>query len=203
MLGESRQDQDPGGGIRREIRRGIWGAARFASFDARGMHYFNKTMPGLWRSFLAALVALPIYVVIVVLTYRPVEIIQFANIALGYGLNWVLFPIVMVPVLLALKLDEAFIRLIVAYNWASVIVYGLALVTTLLVYADPRLAGSLFLAFHVVSVFYRWFVAKAALEAGVLIPLVVIVIAEVLSTFVTRGLSNVFGAIPMVAIFHP
>jgi hypothetical protein len=203
MAGTSRQNDGAPGGIRREIRRSIWGVARFASFDARGMHYLNCSMTGLWRSFLAMLVALPIFFAITALSHRPTEPIHYVNIAVGYGLGWVLFPIVMVPVLLALRLEEAYVPLIVAYNWAAVIVYGLDLVTTLLAFADPRLVVSLFLAFHVVSMLYRWFVAKVALNAGVLIPLVLIVIAEVLDTFMARGLLKIFGPLPLVAIFQP
>ncbi len=191
------------GAIGREIKRSIWGVARFASFDARGMHYLNVTKAGLWRSFLAALVSLPIFLAIAALSYRPTEPIHYINIAVGYGLGWVLFPIILVPVLLALRLDEAYVPLIVAYNWSLVIVYGLDLVTTLLAYADPRLVLSLFLAFQVVSALYRWFVAKVALNSGLLVPFVVIMISEVLDTFLARGLTSVFGPLPLVSVFQP
>jgi hypothetical protein len=191
------------GAIGREIKRSIWGVARFASFDARGMHYLNVTRTGLWRSFLAALVSLPIFLAIAALSYRPTEPIHYINIAVGYGLGWVLFPIILVPVLLALRLDEAYVPLIVAYNWSLVIVYGLDLVTTLLAYADPRLVLSLFLAFQVVSALYRWFVAKVALDSGLLVPFVVIMISEVLDTFLARGLTSVFGPLPLVSVFQP
>lgn len=191
------------GAIGREIKRSIWGVARFASFDARGMHYLNVTRTGLWRSFLAALVSLPIFLAIAALSYRPTEPIHYVNIAVGYGLGWVLFPIILVPVLLALRLDEVYVPLIVAYNWSLVIVYGLDLVTTLLAYADPRLVLSLFLAFQVVSALYRWFVAKVALDSGLLVPFVVIMISEVLDTFLARGLTSVFGPLPLVSVFQP
>jgi len=192
----------PPDSLRREIKRGIWGAARFASFDARGMHYFNVTRQGLRRSFLAALVSLPFFIAVIALSYRPTEIPQYLNIALGYGLSWVLFPLIMIPVLLALQLDKAYTPLIVAYNWAKVIVYGLSLVTALLFYTDTSLTITLTLAFRIVSMLYRWFVAKVALQSGILIPFVIVVIDEVIGAFLSRGLLHLFGQIPTVAALH-
>jgi hypothetical protein len=185
--------------LRQEIRRGIWGAARFASFDSRGMHYFNLTAHGLWRSFAAALVSLPFFLAVAALTYRPVETVHYLNLVLGYAAVWTLFPLIMVPVMKALKLEKAYIPLIVAYNWSGVIVFGLALVTTLLYFLDNSLGPSLTLAFRIVAALYRWFVVKSAIKMGWLIPLVVIVIDEVLRTFVERGLFSLFGPIPTIA----
>jgi len=184
--------------IRREIRRGIWGAARFASFDSRGMYYFNQTLEGFWRSFLAALVSLPFFLAIDALTYRPTEPIHYLNLALGYGISWIALPIVMIPVVIVLELRQAYVPFVIAYNWATVITYGLALVTVLLFYADNSIGASLSLAFWVVSCLYRWFVAKVALDAGILIPLVVVVMDEVLSALISRGLFHLLGDIPTI-----
>lgn len=192
-------ERPPENDVRREIKRGIWGAARFASFDARGMAYFNLTIQGFWRSFLAALASLPFFLVIAVLTYRPTEPVHYLNLVLGYVAVWTLFPLIMVPVMKALKLDEAYVPLIVAYNWSGVIVFGLSLVTTLLYFLDTSLGPSLTLAFRIVAALYRWFVTKSAIKAGWLIPLVIVVIDEVLRTFVARGLFGLLGHIPTIA----
>ncbi len=78
---------------------------------------------------------------------------------------------------------KTYIPLIVAYNWSCVIMYGLALVTTLLYPSDNSLGPSLSLAFRIVSALYRWFVAKWRSMRAWLIPLVVMVMDEVLGRF--------------------
>jgi hypothetical protein len=180
----------------REVKRSIWGSARFASFDPRGLHYFNLTIEGFWRSFLAAVVSLPLFLAIDALSYRPTEFIHYLNLALGYGISWIALPLVMIPVVIALELRSAYIPFVVTYNWTSVITYGLALVTVLLFHADNTIGASLSLAFWVVSCLYRWFVAKVALNAGILIPIVVVVLDQVLATLISRGLVHLFGDIP-------
>ena len=184
--------------VRQEIRRSIWGAARFASFDARGMHFFNVTLQGFWRSFLAALVSLPFFIAIDALSYRPTEAVHYFNLALGYGISWIALPIVLIPVMIALDLRHAYVPFVIAYNWATVITYGLALVTVLLYQTDNSIGASLSLAFWIVSCLYRWFVAKVALNAGILIPIVIVVMDEVLSVLISRGLFQLFGDIPTV-----
>jgi hypothetical protein len=180
----------------REVKRSIWGAARFASFDPRGLHYFNLTIEGFWRSFLAAVVSLPLFLAIDALSYRPTEFIHYLNLALGYGISWIALPIVMIPVVIVLELRPVYMPFVVTYNWTSVITYGLALVTVLLFHADNTIGASLSLAFWVVSCLYRWFVAKVALNAGILIPIVVVVLDQVLATLISRGLVHLFGDIP-------
>ena len=192
-------DKPPHYDLRQEIRRSIWGAARFASFDARGMHFFNLTADGFWRSFAAALISLPFFLVIAALTYRPTDVAHFASLALAYAASWILFPLIMIPVMKALRLSEAYVPLIVAYNWSSVIVYGLALVTTLLYFLDTSLVASLTLAFWIVALLYLWFVVKSAINVGWLIPFVIVVIDQVLQTFVERGLLSLFGEVPTMA----
>ena len=112
---------------------------------------------------------------------------------------WTLFPLLLIPVMKALKLDDRYVPLIVAYNWTGVIVYGLSLVTTLLYFLDASLVPSLTLAFWIVAALYRWFAFKCALNVGWLIPLVIVTIDEVLRAFVVRGLLNLFGDIPTMA----
>jgi hypothetical protein len=184
--------------IIREVKRSIWGAARFASFDPRGLHYFNLTIEGFWRSFLAAVASLPFFIAIDALSYRPTEFIHYLNLAVGYGISWIALPIVMVPVVIALELRPVYVPFVITYNWATFITYGLALVTVLLYQADNSIGASLSLAFWMVSCLYRWFVAKVALNAGILIPIVVVMMDEVLSALISRGLFHLFGNIPTI-----
>ena len=184
--------------IVREVKRSIWGAARFASFDPRGLHYFNLTIEGFWRSFLAAVASLPLFIAIDALSYRPTEFTHYLNLAIGYGISWIALPIVMIPVVIVLELRQVYIPFVITYNWATFITYGLALVTVLLFHADNSIGASLSLAFWMVSCLYRWFVAKVALNAGILIPIVVVVMDEVLSALISRGLFHLFGDIPSI-----
>ena len=89
------------------------------------MRYFNDSVDGFWRSFYAAALVAPLVIAMLAVQYSHVALAapawRIVSIeTVKYVMLWVAFPMVMVGLARALKRTEAYIRYIVAYNWATV-----------------------------------------------------------------------------------
>lgn len=176
----------------REAAYGLFGAWRLARGDADGLNYFENSVEGFWRSFWAAAVIAPVFLVVSVLRYEVAGIeadpLRYAIVeSIAYVIAWVLFPVVMVHICTLLERAERFILYIVAYNWAAVLQNALLMPleiagTTGLI---PLELASLFrlLAFSAI-LFYVWFVAKVGLDLPPWTAVGIVVLDLVLMIFV-------------------
>ena len=109
-----------------EVARAIYGAWRLMLFDADGMAFFDTSIDGFWRSFFAAVVVAPAYVLFVAIDLASPEPEaidpSWAAIVMGvaYLARVVAFPVAAVFVTRLLGVSERYVPLIVAHNWASI-----------------------------------------------------------------------------------
>ncbi len=181
---------------RKEVISAIYGAYRLARLDQGGMKHFNLSIEGFWRSFFAAAVVLPFYIV---LMFGPLGgyaesaagIEFFLLVKLGsYAVGWVLFPLAMILLTRLLSLSANYVAFIVVHNWSAVIQVAVLLPAYLLVPSDgpPQGAGALVLMMAFAAVlFYQWYVARVALRASALTATGVVVFDVVLTEFVELG----------------
>ena len=157
---------------KQEIFEGLYGAWRLLLGDRGAVALFDDSVAGFWKSFFAAVLVLPIYLVMTAMgaiefdSSRSLPAIVLIVLEF-YVIAWVLWPLVIGHVLPVLDRDEKFTLYIVAYNWMSAVGAGLffiaVLVTTLLPIPDGFAAlimvGALLgvLAYHV-------FIAHTALS---------------------------------------
>ena len=165
----------------RDLAYGLYGAWRLAHFDRSGMQYFETTVEAFWKSFFAAVLVLPAFAILHVLTIvtipaaapsaGPLRVIVV--FAIVYVISWVAFPLVMAKLAELLDRRDRFIPYIVARNWATIIEVGIVLpVTTLAAInsgegANPTMQGVsqlLQLAATVAVLVYGWFITRAALD---------------------------------------
>lgn len=155
-----------------EILRALYGAYRLARFDAGGLAFFDATPGGFWKSFFAAAVVAPLYVVLLAVRLHAdlpgLAAARFLAIeGIAYVIGWVLFPLVMATVARLIDRERHYIRYIVAYNWASVWQNAVYLPIAILSMAGVLAGGAgglLALGALVVVLVYAWFVARAALD---------------------------------------
>ena len=107
----------------------IYGAYRLARADANGMSYFDKSVGGFWRSFFAAVLVAPLFLLLLIIRFAVDEIdvgaFRFYTIeGVAYVIGWTLFPLVIYYLIQSLEKGSEFIGFIVAYNWASVLQNG-------------------------------------------------------------------------------
>ena len=166
------------------VRRSIDAALGLAIRDSRAWSGFDLTPEGFFRSFVAVLVVVPLNVVIdllatnvaihkrmeqglpVVGSYESSDAV-FSTIALC--VQWLIFPIAMIYVLRFLGLAHRYSALIIAHNWATVIVVVLnipayALATIGLI--SPDQAFDLTFIILGLTLYYRLYITQTALESG-------------------------------------
>jgi hypothetical protein len=150
---------------------GLAGAWRLARLDRSGMRYFEATPEAFWRSFQAAIIAAPIYVVLVLLrsddhplSPDPVRAALIETI--GYVIQWTAFPLAAWYLTRAFNVSGRYFGFMVAYNWANVLQF-IAFLPVALLSASGMAAGGFVnivaLLFTAAVVYYQYFIARTAL----------------------------------------
>ena len=158
----------------REVVAALYGAYRLARFDPSGLDFFDATIAGFWRSFFAAVLVAPVYLVLLLIRYSQlvdqIALFRFFAIeVIAYVIAWVAFPVIMASLARTLGRDAFFIRYIVAYNWGAVLQNGLYLPIAILA-TGGLLAGSGANALGLLAlsliIIYVWFITRTALEVA-------------------------------------
>lgn len=156
----------------REIVYGVYGAWRLARLDRGGHGYFDDSTRGFWTSFYAAALVAPGYAILVLLD--PVApstdsgaVRIFLIHVLTYCLSWTVYPVIVHPLCQAMDKEDAYIRYIVAFNWAKVIQMA-AYLPVAGILAANLLPGGVAEVIHGVAYMlllgYQWFVTRTALD---------------------------------------
>ena len=156
----------------REVITALYGAYRLARFDPGGLGFFDVTVQGFWRSFFAAVLVAPLYLILLLIRYsnlpNPLSLFRFITLeAIAYVIAWVAFPLVMDRLVRVVDRDNCYIRYIVPYNWISVIqnaVYlPIVILGTIGALAPETSSGLAFVTLVWVLV-YTWFVTRTAID---------------------------------------
>ncbi len=153
-----------------EAARGIYGAWRLAHGDRGGLAFFDTSIGGFWRSFGAAIVALPAYagLVLVAVAGQQGEV-DYAGVVLvegiAYVIDWFAFPLAAYYIAEWMGKGRNYTRLVVAINWARVLQAAAMLPALLVATTAP---GSVLALVPVVMfgaiLVYHWWVIRAALD---------------------------------------
>lgn len=181
----------------RDVVTGIYGAWRLLLFDRTAIRFFDSTIDGYWKSFYAAVIALPgVFILRVLFIDANPDLVSQAGtdriamvFALDYVYQWVLFPLFMVYLAEAIGRRRQYVTFIVARNWSQVIQIAIILPPAVILLAggsgDASAAWLLLIAAHFVTWVYGWFIARNVLDisgmAAALIVLAELVISIVIS----------------------
>lgn len=158
----------------REVVTALYGAYRLARFDPSGLAFFDATIAGFWRSFFAAALVFPVYLLLLLIRYAQlVDTVSpfrfFAVEVIAYVIAWLAFPVIMASLARTIDREAFFIRYIVAYNWGAVLQNSLYLPIAILA-TSGLLAGSsanvLGLLALCLIIIYVWFITRTALEVA-------------------------------------
>jgi hypothetical protein len=174
-----------------EVAQALYGAWRLACLDPRGMAYFAQDDRAALRSFFAALLIFPIFLLLLLTRISQEEVEQalalrilFVDI-IGYIAGWAAFPLAMLWITRLLRREALWAEFVTIYNWAQLLEIGFALAALILVNLGivPRFGIDWFV--RAVTALYEWFIAKTVLRiAGTpaaMIVLIALVISESLS----------------------
>jgi hypothetical protein len=115
--------------LAQEIYQSLYGAWRIACMDAGAMRYFNLTIDGFWRSFIAAVLLAPFFLITNIVNETGAGAEHVADNTVGYAIvwlivwfiGWAIFPLIMVPVASLLNLSGTYVPFIIAWNWSSML----------------------------------------------------------------------------------
>jgi hypothetical protein len=155
-----------------EVVRSLYGAWRLACRDPLGLQLFDTSVAGFWRSFYAAVIALPPYAAMTVLRLAhdmpasdPTRLVAIESIS--YVIAWTIFPLAAFYLTQMLGRAQRYTAYIVAYNWANVLQVALYLPVTMLSAGEVVSRGVTALLGLIVMgaiVSYQYYIARTVLE---------------------------------------
>jgi hypothetical protein len=160
--------------LSQEILWALTGAWQLARTNTNALSWFNLSLTGYRRSFMAALFTLPLWAVLVGIYYMTVPS-QLGFVRVGavelaaYGLSWMVMPLLAIPLCKSLGLGQHYVGYIVALNWSKFLVTVASLPVYLVIYLATGWSGLglvVFFVFMAGVFFYRWYVARIALGAS-------------------------------------
>ena len=152
-----------------EVQLAVGGALRLARGDRRGLGFFDASIDGFWRSFRAALICYPFFLVLlgfrVAAPYWAASGVPRILVVetIGYAISWVAFPLLVLPLTRWLGREDRFLAFMVAYNWCQVPQ------TLLFVIIGADTAAGLFSAEFAAAIavlVYEWYIARVALAVS-------------------------------------
>jgi hypothetical protein len=158
----------------RETSYALFGAWRLAHFDRQGVAYFDRTREGALRSFWAAAILLPAYVILVLLHLSEMPVaIGFPSLVLLYAFQyvvaWTALPAAMAFIARTLDREEEFFGWLAMYNWsqvvAMIVVLPMQAVASSGLFDNPALPFLAVLV-NIAVLAYAWFIARTGLGIG-------------------------------------
>jgi hypothetical protein len=176
-----------------EARFALTGLFRLARGDHGGLGCFDRSVDGFWRSFRAAFLCYPLYLMLLTMRVADADwqrsgglrIVTVETIA--YIISWTAFPLVMLSVARWIGRADRFFDFMVPYNWYQLpqsvlfVLVGLASAT-----GSPDSAAAQLIAVTAAALVlgYEWYLARVAFEttrfAATLIVLVDLLLGAVI-----------------------
>ena len=184
-----------------EVQTAVVGALRLAIGDRRGLGLFDTSIDGFWRSFRAAVICYPLYLLLVGLRVAAAQwerhgiptILIVESIA--YVISWTAFPLLILPLARWLGREDRFLAFMVVYNWSQIpqtvlfVLVGLDSATGLLAASAAQFAQ---LAAAIAVLVYEWYIARVALAVTGAQATVVIMVDLVLGTALGRVAESLY-----------
>ncbi|MBW4022664.1 MAG: hypothetical protein HIU92_05900 [Proteobacteria bacterium] len=155
----------------REIATGARGIAMLTFGKPEGARAFTNDIGATRRSFVTALIALPIFVMFHFLDWAagagPVEVPHaMALDLLAFPISWAGFALISIPLLRTLGVATLWPRYISAWNWSNVAQYVLLFLTSLpvVLHAPPIVSETSALVGYGWALWLEWFTTRLVLN---------------------------------------
>jgi hypothetical protein len=178
-----------------EVQLAVGGALRLARGDPRGLDFFDTSIDGFWRSFRAALIGYPFFLILLAFRVSAAhwEESGVARIlaieTIGYAISWVAFPLLVLPLTRWLGREDRLLTFMVAYNWSQVpqtalfVIVGADAASGLLPAGVTQIAD---FAAAVAVLLYEWYIARVALAVSASQAVSVVLLDLVLGSVLSR-----------------
>ena len=184
-----------------EIRLALTGTLRLARGDRGGLTCFDRSLDGFWRSFRAAIIAYPLYLVLLTMRVSVPEWQRSGGLriviveTIAYVIAWTAFPLIMLTVTRWLGREHRFFDFMVPYNWSQVpqsalfVLVGLEAESGVL---GAQAAQAIEVAAAVAVLVYEWFIARVALDTTASAAVFVVVVDLLLGVLISHVASSLY-----------
>jgi hypothetical protein len=178
-----------------EVQLALAGCLRLARGDRGGLACFDRSLDGFWRSFRAAVISYPLYLMLLAMRVSVAEWQQSGGWrivtveTIGYVVAWVAFPLLMLNVVRWIGRAHRFFDFMVPYNWCQVpqsalfVLVGLVSAGGVL---STQASEAMDLAAAIATLLYEWFIARVALDTSGVVAIFVVLLDLVLGVFISR-----------------
>ena len=172
----------------------LQGVRRLSRFDQVGFLFFDASRKGFWRSFAAALVCLPIWVLAEYQQTSALDhdaALRFLAIQIiAYVVSWLAYPLLVLQIADWFGVWPNYYRYIVAYNWFQPLLQLMWLPLLLLEFLPGKDVGGalglIWILLQLVQVAYGWFLARYGLGVTTSTALAMAVLDMVLAMFIDQ-----------------
>ncbi|HYP36149.1 MAG TPA: hypothetical protein VEQ62_07395 [Stellaceae bacterium] len=178
-----------------ELQLALTGCLRLARGDRGGLSCFDRSLDGFWRSFRAAVICYPLYLVLLAMRVSVAEwqtsggwrIVMVETI--GYVVAWVAFPLLMLNVVRWIGREHRFFEFMVPYNWCQVpqsalfVLVGLESASGIL---SIQASQAIDIVAALATLVYEWFIARVALDTAGLVAVFVVLVDLVLGVLISH-----------------
>ncbi len=189
----------------REVLLALYGTWRLAWRDPAAMACFERTVPGVVKSFWAAAICYPGFVLLQLIQidasqFDGGQLFRLMLVAtIGYVAGWAAYPLIALQFCRWLTTEERALGFVVAYNWSQVLqtaaVLPVPIIGAFHVLAPETVAFAA-LAIYVALLVYEWFIARIALQAGALPATALVLLDVVLTALLSQVVALVAGQPP-------
>jgi hypothetical protein len=184
-----------------EAQLALVGTLRLARGDRGGLSCFDRSLDGFWRSFLAAVISYPLYLVLLTMRVSVAEwersgawrIVTVETI--GYVIAWVGFPLLIFYVLRWLGRAHRFFDFMVPYNWCQVPQSGLFVLVGLVSVGgmlSAQASETIDMLAAIATLVYEWFIARVALDTTGLVAALVVLLDLVLGVLISHAAGSLY-----------
>jgi len=184
-----------------EARRAITGTLRLARGDRGGLSWFDRSLDGFWRSFLAGVICYPLYLILVAMRVTEAQwqssgggrIVTVETI--GYVIAWVAFPLLMLNVTRWIGRAHRFFDFMVPYNWCQVPQSALFVLVGLeseSIIPGVQASQTIDVFAAIATLVYEWYIARVALDTTGAAAALVVLVDLVLGAFISRVVGTLY-----------
>ncbi|TYC49163.1 hypothetical protein FMN50_24155 [Rhodobacterales bacterium] len=191
-----------------EIRAGLDGSWLLLRNRPEGMAFFDQSIQGFWRSFSVIFLLLPAFLASATAEkqfYFDENMFHpdaFPNGAywtaqfFGLGVDWVAYPILLALLASPIGISSRYVPFVIARNWTSLFASIPHLIIYLLFLLGVISTGiSVLLSFATLLavLWYRYTVARIALQASISLAIGVVVLDIVLTLVISQLVGHMWG----------
>lgn len=173
------------------------GVAKALSFKPGWQAHFDVSLAGMWRSFFAALIALPAALFVFQAANATNVAMPLAEFLVRYAITWPLFPLAAAVTVRLLGVPQNFTPWLILHNWTVVILWGFVMLIWALNLAGiggRDLFGLLAYLYIFVRILVHWRVAYLTLGLPTITSAFAAAVPMLVQAIAVTLVSNLFEA---------